>query len=101
MHSQKRQSFFPSYLFALFIRCPFSDATAHCPFAAIRRLRSLEMRFRLAEQLADDWEVLAGIWETHNDCYHSRLAERMAHIPPKAPSAARPRSGPAAGTSGH
>lgn len=82
MFQQDRHTFFSSYLFGLFIRCPLASESNRCPFMAIRRIKSLESRFQIAEELADNPERLAGMLAAHNFCYSSRMMNARVDIRP-------------------
>lgn len=73
MHLRVEQSQLATHLFTLFIRCPFGQAAGDCPFADIRALQSLELKFRLAEQMARHPQCPENVRNTHGVCYRKRL----------------------------
>lgn len=64
-----------AHLFALFIRCPFGQAARDCPFADIRTLQSLDLKFRLAEKIAMHPQCPENMRDTHGACYQKRLRQ--------------------------
>ena len=75
MHPSEKQSELITHLFTLFIRCPFGLAAGNCPFADIRALQSLELKFRLAEQMAGQPNCHKNVRNTHEACYRTRLQQ--------------------------
>jgi hypothetical protein len=91
MHTNDERDFFITFLFGLFIKCPFLKETGECPFAAIRQIQPLEMRFQTAGKMVANPEAIAMMLEIHNACYSFRLRGRMGHIQPIAtPPPTRP-----------
>jgi len=74
MHLNDECAVFTMQLFALFIRCPLREETCRCPFAPIRNMKCLSLKFRLAERMADTPRNAREIWDIHNFCYQKRLA---------------------------
>lgn len=99
MLPSEEQSELITHLFTLFIRCPFGQAAGDCPFADIRALRSLEMKFQLAEKMAMHPQCPENVRATHGSCYRERLSRIVPEksMPERAQSAARARLSPAAG----
>jgi len=75
MHSDNQQYLLTMRLFGLFIRCPFREATKDCPFLDIRNLRSLELKFQLAEQMASHPSCQENVRTTHEACYQERMRQ--------------------------
>lgn len=75
MHSGNQQYLLTMRLFGLFIKCPFREATQDCPFLDIRKLRSLELKFQLAEQMAGHPSCRENVRKTHEACYRNRLQQ--------------------------
>lgn len=75
MHPSEEQSKLIAHLFALFIRCPFGQAAEDCPFADIRTLQSLDLKFRLAEKIAMHPRYPENMRDTHGACYRERLRQ--------------------------
>lgn len=75
MHSSNQQYLLTMRLFGLFLRCPFREATKDCPFLDIRNLRSLELKFQLAEQMASHPSCQENISNTHETCYRERMRQ--------------------------
>lgn len=73
MHSRDQQYLLTMRLFGLFIKCPFREATQDCPFLDIRKLRSLELKFQLAEQMASHPSCRENVRKTHETCYRNRM----------------------------
>lgn len=99
MHPSEEQSELITHLFTLFIRCPFGQAAGNCPFADIRALRSLELKFQLAEKMAMHPQCPENVRDTHGSCYRERLSRIVSKksMPDGIQSAARARLPPAAG----
>lgn len=77
MHSSSQQYQLTMRLFGLFIKCPFREATQDCPFANIRALQSLELKFKLAEQMAGHPNCRENVHETHEACYRIRMRQAV------------------------
>ena len=74
MDSGNQQHQLTMRLFGLFIKCPFREATQDCPFIAIRKLDSLEVKFQMAEQMASQ-PSHENIHKTHEACYRIRMQQ--------------------------
>ena len=98
-HPSKEQSELITHLFNLFIRCPFGQAAGNCPFADIRALRSLELKFQLAEKMAMHPQCPKNVHDTHDSCYRERLSRIVSEksMPDGTQNATRARLSPAAG----
>lgn len=84
MHPSEKQSELITHLFTLFIRCPFGQAARDCPFADIRALQSLELKFQLAEKMAMHPQCHKNVHEAHGTCYRERIRTIMRRgKPPK------------------
>jgi len=77
MHPSEEQSELITHLFTLFIRCPFGQAARDCPFADIRALQSLELKFQLAEKMAMHPQCHENVHEAHGTCYRERFRTIM------------------------
>lgn len=77
MHRSEAQSELATHLFTLFIRCPFGQAAENCPFADIRAMPSLELKFRLAEKIALHPQCSENMRHTHGACYRERVRTVM------------------------
>lgn len=77
MHLSNQQYLLTMRLFGLFIKCPFREATQDCPFLDIRKLRSLELKFQLAEQMASHPSCRENVRNTHETCYRKRMQEAV------------------------
>lgn len=75
MHSDNQQYLLTMRLFGLFLKCPFREATADCPFVDIRNLRSLELKFQLAEKMASHPSCQENVCNTHEACYRERMRQ--------------------------
>lgn len=75
MHSENQQYLLTMRLFSLFLRCPFREATADCPFNDIRNLQSLELKFQLAEKMASHPSCQENVHTTHEACYRERMRQ--------------------------
>lgn len=73
MHSDNQQYQLTMRLFGLFLKCPFREATSDCPFIDIRKLKSLELKFHLAEQMASHSRCHDNVRHTHEACYRKRM----------------------------
>ena len=76
-------------LFGLFIKCPLGEATRDCPFADIRNLRSLELKFQLAEKMAVHPQCPEDIHNTHEACCRERLRQIRAPREKRMPTGTR------------
>ncbi len=88
MHSDNQQYLLTIRLFGLFLRCPFREETEDCPFIDIRRLRNLELKFQLAEQMARHPSCQENVRTTHEACYRKRMRQvvNACHARPAAPT---------------
>ena len=75
MHSENQQYLLTMRLFGLFLKCPFREATADCPFIDVRKLRSLELKFQLAEKMASHPSCRENVCSTHEACYRERMRQ--------------------------
>ncbi|NTW89042.1 MAG: hypothetical protein HGB26_07985 [Desulfobulbaceae bacterium] len=75
MHSTDQKKLLTTHLFALFLRCPFRDETTDCPFSDIRKLDSLEMKYQIAEQMANDPSFNENVHNIHEACYSNRMQQ--------------------------
>ncbi|MFH1020524.1 MAG: hypothetical protein V1782_07955 [Pseudomonadota bacterium] len=75
MHSSNQQYLLTMRLFGLFIKCPFRESTQDCPFTDIRKLRSLELKFQMAEQMAGHPGCQENVRKTHEACYRNRMQQ--------------------------
>lgn len=75
MHSENQQYLLTMRLFGLFLKCPFREATADCPFLDVRKLGSLELKFQLAEKMASHPSCQANVCNTHEACYRKRMRQ--------------------------
>ncbi|HIJ89502.1 MAG: hypothetical protein OEV89_01405 [Desulfobulbaceae bacterium] len=75
MHSNNQQYLLTMRLFGLFLKCPFREATEDCPFVDIRTLSNLEVKFKLAEQMATHPSCNENVRNTHEACYRQRMQQ--------------------------
>lgn len=75
MRSTHQQYQLTIRLFGLFLKCPFREATMDCPFIDIRNLSSLELKFKLAEQMACHPSCQENVSNTHEMCYRKRMRQ--------------------------
>jgi len=75
MHSDNQQYLLTMRLFGLFLKCPFREATADCPFVDIRNLQNLELKFQLAEKMASHPTCQENVCNTHEACYRKRMQQ--------------------------
>ncbi len=71
----QQQYLFTMRLFGLFLKCPFREATADCPFIDVRKLGNLELKFQLAEKMASHPRFREDICNTHEACYRERMRQ--------------------------
>jgi len=67
-------------LFGLLISCPCNRATENCPLTELRKQKSLEDKFELANHLSPI-EVREMI-EYHNTCFSTRLRSSLGRRKP-------------------
>lgn len=83
MHSDDGQKeLITMRLFGLFLKCPFGQATGDCIFGDIRRLPSLELKFRLAGEIAMQPRLYKKFCDTHEACYKARVEGLLQQTAP-------------------